>query len=271
MSADSIYSGLQSLEAVGRAIPLRLSFARLKSFAFRTKKMAALDKLCTCIEIANKKRAIKTWKKAVDLWQKKVQSIKKLLHKSKMRITSKVLNKWYTQFRHEESVYHSVSHRDYIISMYEILGNTQTMKQFSSKCHSVFSFMLNRYMQRVNTDNRLSLKKIVVAFKKDSSTFYALDFTEEDKPKANHRFISPIKNNRKLPDVVNALLSSKHKCNRIDMSSPSHSGNITPIRDKILIEDHDFLNSASPQNYSFLINTNKGSVKSKFIMKIDAN
>lgn len=268
MSADSIYCGLQSLEAVSRAVPLRLSFTKLKSLCSEPKAVA-LDKLCARIEAANKKQALTIWKQAVILWTKKVHSIKKLLHKSKMRITSKVLNKWYTQFRHEESVYHSVSHRDFVISMYEILGNTQTMKQFATKCHSVFAFMLNRYMQRVSADSKLSLKKIVVAFKKDASTFYALDFSEDDRPKVSHRFISPIKNNRKLPDVVNALLSSKPASNPIDMSSPSHSGNVTPVRGKMLIEDHDFLNSASPQNYSFLINTNKNSAKAKLMAKID--
>ena len=188
-----------------------------------------------------------------------------------MKVTSKVLNRWYTQFKHEESIYYSVSHRDYIISMYEIIGSTQSMKQFSSKWYSVFSFMLNRYIkQKLIGDLKIGLKKIIVSFKKDANTFYAIDFTEEEKAKVNNRFISPIKNNRNLPDVVNALLSSKNYFNNlIDMSSPSNSGNITPIRDKILIEDHDFLNSASPQNYSFLINSNKNQFKGKFISKID--
>jgi hypothetical protein len=56
------------------------------------------------------------------------------------------------------------------------------------------------------------------------------------------------------------------------MSSPSNSGRITPINSKqIFIEDQDFLTSTSPQNYSFLLNSNKNVKKNNFLKILSSN
>lgn len=186
----------------------------------------------------NKRQAFNSWRNYLALWKRKISSIKKLLHWNKMKLTSKVLNKWYNQFKYEESIMQSVCHRDYIISMYEILGNTKDSKQFSDKYHSVFTFMLNRYLKQWMTPElKNNLKKVVLMLKKDKTSFVMVDFTEEERQKAthmkhNHKFISPIK---------------------VEISSPSHSGRVTPVRSQIFIEEQDSLAPVSPQNYSFIV------------------
>lgn len=173
-----------------------------------------------------------------------------------MKLTSKVLNKWYNQFKYEESIMQSVCHRDYIISMYEILGNTKDSKQFSDKYHSVFTFMLNRYLKQWMTPElKNNLKKVVLMLKKDKTSFVMVDFTEEERQKAthmkhNHKFISPIK---------------------VEISSPSHSGRVTPVRSQIFIEEQDSLAPVSPQNYSFIVDWNKNLNKCNFLDKLDSN
>lgn len=172
--------------------------------------MVVLEKLCHILDRENKKNAIKIWKTTLKLWKRKLNSIKKLLQWNKMKITSKVLHKWYNQFKYEESIYNSGCHKDYIISMYEILGNTQNLKQFAQKYHPIFVFMINRYLKQIlKGDLKNHLKKVVVSIKKDRSHFYLIDLTEQEKGKSKNHFLSPIKESKILPEYVNVMMSSK--------------------------------------------------------------
>ena len=171
--------------------------------------MVILDKLFTILCKKNKKLAFYNWRKSLGLWKKKITSLKKLLQWNKMKLTSKVLNRWYSQFKYEESVMQSVCNRDYVISMYEILGNTQSTKQFENKYLTVFGFMVNRYLkQLLGKEVRAHLKKIVLVLKKEKSSFVMIDFTEEEKQKNTDKFVSPIKN-KHIPEYISAIVSSK--------------------------------------------------------------
>lgn len=209
-SAERITDGINSLDKLSRTLPLRMWYAKLKSIAFKSKGIVTLEKLFRILDKNGKKKAFYTWKRSLELWKKKVSSIKKLLQWNKMKITSRVLNKWYSQYKYEESVMHSVCHRDYIISMYEILGNTQNTKQFSNKYQSVFTFMINRYIKQwLHPECKSNLKKVVLVLKREKGTFWMFDLTEAEKLKPANKFISPIKDTKNLPDYVNMLMSSK--------------------------------------------------------------
>ena len=110
----------------------------------------------------------------------------------------------------EDSMMQSVYHKDYIISMYEILGNSQNLKQFQSKYHNVFSFMINRYLKQVVAfKGAESIKKIVFTLKAEKNRYLAIDFSEKERHQATARFISPIKENPTVTEYANILASSK--------------------------------------------------------------
>ena len=139
---------------------------------------------------------------------KRISSIKKLFNRNRLKVTSKVLQKWYSHYKFESSMIQSVSHRDFKISMYEILGNTQNLKQFIQRYHSVFVFMMNRYMgQWLRDENYSHLKHMYLTLRKDKSTFVVIDLTESERKK-NPRFISPIKNTK---DYSHLILASKYQ------------------------------------------------------------
>lgn len=103
----------------------------------------------------------------------------------------------------------SVCNRDYVISMYEILGNTQNTKQFENKYQTVFGFMVNRYLKQfLGREMRGNLKKIILILKKEKSSFVMIDFTEEEKQTNVDKFVSPIKN-KHIPEYISAIVSSK--------------------------------------------------------------
>ena len=209
-SAERMCDGINSLDKLSRTLPLRMCYSNLKAIAFKSKGIVTLEKLFRILDKRDKKKAFTAWKRSLDLWKKKVSSIKKLLQWNKMKITSRVLNKWYSQYKYEESVMHSVCHRDYIISMYEILGNTQNTKQFSNKYQSVFTFMVNRYIKQwLHPEAKNNLKKVVLVLKREKGTFWMFDLTEAEKSKPANKFISPIKDPKNLPDYMNVLMSSK--------------------------------------------------------------
>jgi hypothetical protein len=93
--------------------------------------------------------------------------------------------------------------------MYEILGNTQSTKQFENKYQTVFGFMVNRYLKHfLGKKMKGNLKKIVLILKKEKSTFVMIDLTEEEKYQAHDKFVSPIKN-KHIPEYISAIVSSK--------------------------------------------------------------
>jgi hypothetical protein len=250
-----------------------ISINRLKSFSTTDRRMIVLDKLCNIIDRKNKKNAFLVWNKTLKVWKKKLNSIKKLLHWNKMKITSRVLNKWYNKFKYEETMTQSVCHRDYVISMYEILGNTKSVKMFSSKYHQVFAFMINRYLKNsFGVEFKKSLKKIILVLKNERNSHWMIDFSEEEKSKVNKSFISPIKNGKTIPDYLNVMMSCKlDDFIDLDTSSPINSGVVTPVDKQIYNEDQDFLRPISPQNYSVLINSSNNQNKGKFLAKLDSN
>lgn len=210
LSAERICEGLATLENLSKLLPTRICFDRLKSFSNGNKRMMVLEKLWNCILNRERKNAFSVWKKTLKNWRKKVNSIKKLLLWNKMKTTSRVLNKWYNKFKYEESMTQSVWHRDYVISMYEILGNTKSVKLFSNKYHQVFTFMINRYLKHsFGNEFKRSLRKIILVLKNEKNSHWMIDFSEEEKAKVNKSFISPIKNIKNIPDYLNVMMSGK--------------------------------------------------------------
>ena len=206
--ADQVTQGIQYLDSLSQVLPLRTSFNNLKNFAFRSKRMIVLEKLWSIIERRNKKKAFSVWKRSLKLWKKKLNSIKKLLNRSRIKTTGKVLNKWYHQFKYEESMMSSVCHKDNIVNMSDFYGNIQNPKLFSEKYHTVFSFMINKYIrQSLKLGN--NLKRVVLALKNDKTSFNLIDFTEEEKSKRQPKFLSPLKSTKNLSEYVNGLISSK--------------------------------------------------------------
>jgi hypothetical protein len=273
ISAENICKGLTTLNSLSKTLPTRVSFNRLKSFSSTYRRIIMLDKLCNIIDRKNKKNAFLVWNKTLKVWKKKLNSIKKLLHWNKMKITSRVLNKWYNKFKYEETMTQSVCHRDCVISMYEILGNTKSVKMFSSKYHQVFAFMINRYLKHsFGLEFKKSLKNIILVLKNEKNSHWMIDFSEEEIAKVNKSFISPIKNSKNIPDYLNVMMSCKFNAFiDIDTSSPINSGAVTPLNRQIYNEDQDFSNPISPQNSSVLINSSNNQNKAKFLAKLDSN
>ena len=194
------------IDRLGKIIPLRITLDRIRSYAFRTKQSVVIEKLIQILDRSSKKRVLRTWKGSLDLWNKRLLSIKKLFNKSRLKTTSKVLQKWYSYYKFEGSMIQSVCHRDFKISMYEILGNTQSLKQFIQKYHSVFVFMMNRYMtQWLKPENYSQLKHMYLTLRKDKSTFVVIDLTETER-KSNPKIVSPVKNTK---DYSHLLLASE--------------------------------------------------------------
>lgn len=160
-----------------------------------------------------------------------------------MKITSKVLHRWHSQHKYEESMVQSVYNKDYIINMYQILGNSQGPNQFTKKYYGVFTFMLNRYLkQALGQEMVTKLKKIILTVKKESNMYIMIDLSEEELVKDNSYCASPIQDFKPLQDHSNIFISSKPYFNdltTVDLSSPV-SGSITPVHNKIFIEENDY-------------------------------
>lgn len=169
-----------------------------------------MEKLCHILDRENKKYALRTWKSTVDLWKLKISRIKKLLQWNKLKITSKVLNKWYSDYKLEQSMFQTVSHRDYVISMYEIMGNLKNANQFKGKYHSMFAFMVNRYLKQwLSPQCKSSLKRAYLSLKKDKNSFMVVDLSEPSGRKHSN-VLSPVRPSKPYPEYANQFGPSKY-------------------------------------------------------------
>lgn len=213
-------SGIEVLDRISETIPKRAFFNCLKSFARKSKKLNNLDKLSRVLDRRSKKDAFGEWKYTLELWKRKISSLRKLFQWNKMKITSKVLNKWYSQHKYHESMIQSVYHKDYVISMYEILGNCQSHKQFATKYYRVFGFMLNRYLRQVLEPSSKNLQKVIVTLKRDDKNEYIiLDLTEQKKSRENNSSI-PNLEVRHQNDCSQTVISGKFPSNNPELCSP---------------------------------------------------
>ena len=106
----------------------------------------------------------------------------------------------------------SVHNKDYLISMYELLGNSQSPHQFANKYYGVFIFMLNKYMKQVLGKNIVNnLQKVILTLKKEKNMYIMVDLSEKERGNKAKNCHSPIRDFKALPEYSNILVSSK--CN----------------------------------------------------------